>query len=307
MKLATRYRERKSIRLGESNNMVIRLVLINSVIYVSLAFVSIIFQLVGQSVADFYHQVVPWAILPADLAVFITRPWTLITFMFVHLSFWTTLSNMLWLWWFGNILQDFSSSSKVVPLYLYGGLSGALFFLISYHLFGPLRQDIPDIVTFGASASIMAIAIASTLLVPDYRVFPMLRGGIPLWIITMIFVGIDFAGFGIGELGAYSSHLGGALMGWLFIWQLKKGNDWSIWLNRVFYWLGHLFEPGNPKSEIPIRDQLFYKHSHPPYRRIGNIRQSKVDEILDKINQFGYDSLTQDEKNTLLQASKEEE
>ena len=307
MKLATRYRERKGIRLGSGNNMVIRLVLINSVIYVSFAFVSVIFQLVGQSVADFYQQIVPWAILPADFGLLITRPWTLVTFMFVHLSFWTTASNMLWLWWFGTILQDFSGSSKVLPLYLYGGWAGALFFLLSFHLFGPLRPDIAGTVTFGASASILAIAVAATLLVPDYRIFPMLRGGIPLWVITLIFIGIDFAGFGIGELGAYSAHLGGALMGWLFVSQLKKGKDWSQWLDRLLFRLGHLFEPGTPKKEIPIREQLFYKKQDPPFRRITNIKESKVDEILDKINQFGYDSLTQEEKNTLLQASKEDE
>jgi membrane associated rhomboid family serine protease len=296
--------QRKRIFLGEENNMVLRMILINAVIYLLLNFIKIVYYLSNASYAAFSKDVMPIVTLPASLHQLANKPWTLLTFMFVHFGFWHIAGNMLWLWWFGGILQDFAGYKKIVPLYLYGGLAGAAFYIFSYNVFPVFHNVLPVAIAFGASASVMAIAFAATVLVPDYRVFPMLRGGIPLWVITIIFVIIDMATIPDGNAGGHIAHLGGAIMGTIFTLQLKKGNDWSEWMSNLFEKFNNLFDP-EKKSEVPIRHRLFYRNDVPPYKKVGDVPEKKIDELLDKINQHGYDSLSQEEKEILIKASRQ--
>src|SRR5437764_6798776 len=118
-----------------------------------------------------------------------TRPWTIITHMFVHdtISVWHILANMLWLWAFGYILQDLTGNRKLVPIFIYGALGGALAYILAFNLITPLKQSLSVAEAYGASAGIMGIAIATTTIAPGYRIFPMLNGGIPLWVITVLY------------------------------------------------------------------------------------------------------------------------
>lgn len=307
MKMTTLYK-RKRIFLGEENNMVLRLILINGVIYVLLNLIRVLFLLNMAPETLFLNQVLPEVSLPGTFAQLLTHPWTLLTFMFVHIGFWHIASNMLWLWWFGEILQDFAGHQKVVPVYLYGSWVGALFFLAAFNLFPIFRVEAPHALAYGASAGVMAIAFAATVLVPDYRFFPMLRGGIPIWVVTLIFVVIDLVSIQESNPGGHIAHLGGALAGVLFSIQLKKGRDLGSWMNRIFNRLTHLFDPDlRKKKELSVRQRLFYRHDAPPFRKLDSISQKKIDEILDKINQDGYDSLSGEEKETLMKASHQED
>jgi hypothetical protein len=214
---------------------------------------------------------------------------------------------MLWLWAFGYIFQDMAGNNKIVPVFIYGALGGALAYMLAYNVVPPLREQLLVAKALGASAGVMAIAIATTVLAPGYRIFPMINGGIPLWIITMIFVIIDLATIPYSNPGGHIAHLAGAGMGFLFVSQLRRGRDWSTWINNFFDWVNNLFNPEKPKRGKNVKSQYYYKANVPPYTKTSaNITQQRIDSILDKINQKGYNSLTQEEKDILSQASKDD-
>ena len=154
----------------------------------------------------------------------------------------------------------------------------------------------------GGNASIMAVAVATTALAPNFRLFRMLNGGIPLWILTLLYVVIDFAGS--GGTAHHLAHLGGGLMGYLFIVSFKKGYDWSVWMNDVYYWFINLFNPEKKTSPRQMtKDKIFYNTGgRKPYFKKPVVTQQRIDQILDKINQKGFEHLTEEEKNILKKA-----
>ncbi len=251
-------------------------------------------------------QVLNWVALPADLSVFITRPWTLITHFFMHDGLWHVIGNMLWLWVFGYILQDLAGPKKVIPIYIYGALAGALFFALAYNFITVLKPDLPYAKAVGASAGVMAIAVATTMLAPNYRIFPMIMGGIPLWVLTVLFVVIDLATIPYNNPGGHIAHIAGAGMGVFFIYMMRKGYNLDGWMNDFFTWVNELFKPDKPKKGKQVKDQLFYRSTARPYKKTLSLSQQRIDEILDKINQKGFDHLTEEEKELLKRASQED-
>jgi membrane associated rhomboid family serine protease len=299
---------RSRLTVGQDGNALITLISIQLVVFILLAFIKLIYFITyGKEGVDIMYpnNILDWVTLPANLSVFITRPWTLITHMFVHDSVWHIIANMLWLWGFGYILQDLAGNRKIIPIFIYGALAGALAYMLAFNLIPVFNKDI-DSHALGASAGVMAIAIATTVMAPSYRIFPFINGGIPLWVLTMIFVIIDLATIPYNNPGGHIAHLAGAGMGFLFMFLLRKGYDWSIWMNNAYEWVNNLFNPEKPKKGNRIKTELFYKSSSKPYKKTSNITQQKIDDILDKINQKGYSSLTEDEKEILKRASKED-
>jgi membrane associated rhomboid family serine protease len=303
-----RQQNRRRIIPGKDGNALSMLLAIHLIVFVLLAFVKVIYYFTyGQDgLIQYKEGVLYWTTLPANLQTLITRPWTLLTHMFVHDRVWHLLANMLWLWAFGYILQDLSGNKKLVPVFLYGAIAGAIFFILAYNTVPVLKAEMPIAVALGASAGVMAVAIATTLLAPGYRIFPMINGGIPLWVITLIFVIIDLATIPYNNPGGHIAHLAGGGMGFLFVYMLRRGYDWSLWMNNFFEWVNNLFNPDVPKKKELIKKQLYYKSSVPPYTKKIHVTQQRVDEILDKISQKGYSTLTDDEKEILKRASKEE-
>ena len=298
------YRQRMS--LGQSNNALTRLIVINLVIFLTLALVKVFYYYMYREEAvvssRFKNEALPWAVLPANLNSLASKPWTLLTAMFTNIGVWMTLANMLWLWTFGYIMQDLTGNRKLIPLYIYGGLVGSAAFLITAHLL-PAAQQPLNMVYFGSAASITAIAVAITLVSPGYKIFPLLNGGFPLWILTTFYLLISIATVPYYNVTAYAPLLAGAFMGGVFIWLIRRGYDWSDWMSNFFDWVNNLFNPDKPKrGKKHIKDQLFYKSAGDPYKRTPNITQKRIDEILDKINQQGYNSLTNEEKDLLKRA-----
>ena len=303
-------RNRRSLSIGQDGNALTLLIAINLIAFVLLAFVKVIyyFSRSEQGLTLFYNNFFYWVTLPADLDKFINRPWTLITHMFVHdtQNVWHILGNMIWLWAFGYILQDLTGNRKIIPIFLYGALAGALGYMIAFNVIPPLREHISYAQAYGASAGIMAIAIATTTLAPNYRIFTMLNGGIPIWIITVLYLIIDLATIPENNPGGHIAHIAGGLMGFWFIVMMQRGHDWSDWMNNFYDWLSNLFNPDKPKKGKPVKSQLFYKATVQPFKKTPTVTQQKIDEILDKINQKGYHSLSEDEKEVLKRASKED-
>lgn len=301
--MAVTEHKRSRILLGQDNNALTWLIIINSVVFVTLVFIKLIYQMsADNAIESFQTQIANWFALPASGYTFLSRPWTIISYMFSHDNLWYLISSLLWLWCFGYILQDLAGNNKLFPIYLYGGIAGGIAFLISANLIPSLHTQIHNVSQMGAAAAVIAVAVATTVLAPDYKIFQMLNGGIPIWVVTVIFIAIDFGTVGMVNNAIAVSHIVSGLTGFFFIRQLKKGNDLGLWMNRFAEWINDIF---NPEKKIKS-NQLYYKPTRKPYQKTLQVTQQRLDEILDKINQHGYQLLTDDEKEFLKKASNED-
>ena len=304
------FTQRRRIRftLGADGNALMTLFAINIIFFLVLMVIQVGMFVSEQTPDFFYTHVVKWFEMPAGLTKLSERPWVLLVHMFTDTGngIMRLLSNMIWLWAFGYVLQQMAGNNKIIPIYIYGGLLGAVFFIGAHYILPPLAPLRETAGLLGANAGVLAVAMATTTLEPGFRFFTQIRGGIPIWVLMSIYILIDFAGVA-GFGAAYSlSHLGGALAGFLFVILLKKGKDGSIWMNNFYHWLITLFEPKISSEEVK-RDKVFYNTGErKPFTKTSNITQERVDAILDKINQNGYNFLTAEEKEFLKKAAEDD-
>jgi len=302
-------RYRKKMGLGQDGNSLIVLIGMLAIIFCIFQFIALVYRLTGLDIQAYYKNILNWLLLPADFDNMMTRPWTILTHMFVHDGVLHMLGNLLWIAAFGYILQDLSGNSKMIPVFIYGGLVGGFFFLLANNIFPKLAAVAATAAPLqGASAGVMALAIATTALAPDYRIFPMLNGGIPLWVLSVIFIIIDMAGLAGGNSAHFISHVAGGATGFLFVMRLRRGKDWSVPMNNFFKWISNLFNPDKANWKKTAKYELHYKSTHAqPYKKIPNITQKRIDEILDKINQQGYRFLTDEEREILKRAAEDDD
>ena len=296
---------RNKITLGQDGNSLVFLFVTNIILFIVFGFVKVLY-LVNDSTEDaFRAQVFSWLSVPAQPSVFATRPWTLITYMFSHFGIWDLFSSMAWLWCFGHILQTISGNRRLVPVYLYGGFAAAVVFLLAVNLIPALRVNVNSVYPLlGGGPAVMAIAIAATTLVPNYRIFPMIN--FPLWALTAVFGIIRIGSVGPGGYGQAIALIAGGLMGFVFAFQLQNGNDWGQWMSDVVNWFENLFNPYKKNYNYSPKEELFYKANQKPFEKTPHVTQQRVDDLLDKINGLGYHSLTDEEKAFLKKASREE-
>jgi hypothetical protein len=224
--------------------------------------------------------------------------------MFVHEKLLRVLANLLWLWAFGFILQDLAGNRKIIPLFIYGGIVGGIFFLVScYVLDGNLSANGS---LLGSAAGVLAIAIAATAISPRYRIFPMLGGGIPLWILAAIYVIIIVASVPFQDISIHVAHVAGALTGLLVAYQLKNGRDLTAGFNRLFDTIGTMFNPGKKPVKREKKEHFYKVGDTNPFKKVPNITQQRIDTLLDKINQNGYGSLSEEEREILRRASEDD-
>lgn len=301
----------RKLGLGQKGNTLVLLLAILAIVFCIFTFIHLSLRLTTTTAelanSTYYSGVFDWFSLPSNFDTLLSRPWTIITYMFMHDKVFHLIANMIWLWVFGFILQDFTGNKTLFPLFLYGGLCGGALFIISMNLFPGLRGLAPVSTLVGASAGIMAIAIATTLLAPNYRFFPMIYGGIPLWVVTIIYLMVDFSMIAKGtNAGGHISHIGGGIFGLLFMWQYKQGRDWSRGMNRFFTWFNNLFAPPKPVV-TQRREELYYNTAGTkPFTKIPNLTQKRIDAILDKIGEKGYQQLSEEEKQILKRAAEDE-
>jgi membrane associated rhomboid family serine protease len=286
------------------SNALVQLITLNLVIFVlfQFAYVFYLFSFTGDPKAKFMHDVYNNLALPGTFREFIYKPWTLITHMFYHHGIWHIIGNMLWLWMFGYLFHDLTGNKQIIPLFIYSAIGGGIAFMLAYNFIPVLSAVSANMV--GASGGIMGIVVATTMLAPGYRIFPMINGGIPLWVLTIIYLIIDLALMPVNNTGGHIAHLAGGFTGFLFIFSYRRGFDWSIGMNNFFEWVSNLFNPNKPKKKT--KEQLFYKSQKRPYTKTPNLSQQRIDEILDKISMHGFNSLTAEEKDLLKKASKED-
>ena len=302
-------RYKKKTILGQDGNSLLMLLAVIAILFCIFKFLFVVYKFSDWPDSEYYTNILDWFRMPADFEKFLSRPWTLLTYMFMHDGVLDLIGNALWLWAFGYILQDLTGNNKLIPLFIYGGVVGGIIFLLVANLLPSLAPALAQMRLEGASAGLMAIAIGTTVLAPNYRIFPMINGGIPLWILTLIYVALTASrGIDIQNTPVLLAHLGAAGIGWLFIYQLKRGRDWSDWMNSAYDWATNLFNPDRRNWKKTAKDDLYYNSKGTqPFKKIPNITQKRIDEILDKINQQGYRYLTEEEKEILKRAAEDEE
>ena len=280
----------KMLRSGNKLNLLIG---INIIVFLAINIPAVIEQLFthfGSSSITFYAN--DYFAATAYLPKLVTRFWTPFTYMFMHAGILHILFNMLWLYWMGQIFEEYLGNKRTIGLYIMGGLAGAAMFIICYNLLPAFSQNsaLLTIPVVGASASVMAIVVATATLLPDYTISLMFIGPVKLkWLVLVILV-IDFLGTVGPNAGGEIAHFGGALFGFIYTKQLQKGHDW----------IGSVISLFKSKSKLKVVSNNNSKNS-PEYPR-----QEEIDRILDKISQAGYDSLNKQEKEILFRASKNE-
>lgn len=215
--------------------------------------------------------------IPGDLREFLTHFWTIGTYMFAHVDFLHLLSNMLWLFFLGRLFSELLGSKRLVTVYLLGGLSGGVVYL----LISALLPHAGNWYLLGASGSVLAIVVGVATYAPDYPVYPF---GIPMklkWLALISFLLTTVLNLS-ENTGGKAAHVGGALFGLLWAYSLKKGGLFS----GVF----------TKKTKLHVAHKRVSDSEHNMQR--SNVRR-RVDEILDKISRSGYDSLSRDEKDFL--------
>ena len=255
--------------------------------------------------------VLEWLVFPKEPVEYLVKPWTIITYAFLHSGLWHLLSNMLILYFSGIYFLTYFSPKKLLNFYFLGGIFGALVYMASYNLF-PAFQGMGRSYLIGASAAVMAVLVGIATHIPHMRVRLILLGSIKLWWIAAFLVVIDIIQIPISNPGGHLAHLGGAGFGYLYASQLGKGNNIASGFEKLLDWIGSLFS-----SEKTSRQRSNLKTVHRRKNtgstssgytsRVRNKKeeQEKIDAILDKISKSGYDSLTKQEKDYLFNAGKD--
>jgi membrane associated rhomboid family serine protease len=306
---------RRRFTLGQPGNALFTLFAINIVMFF-LIMISRVFYLhthQGEGMEVLNFDAIKWFAMPVNLTSLSESPWTLLTFMFSQGGMdtfpllITMLSTMLWLWAFGYILQDLSGNKLIFPLYIYGSLLGAVFFIVAVYSIPALRQYIDTAHLMGSQTGTAAIAMAVTTLSPNYRLFRNIGRGIPVWVLTGLYFFINFIyAFTLSNINSFAI-LGGGLAGFLFVILLRRGTDLSLWMINLYNWANNLFKPEDSKQKNGVKEKVFYNTgSRQPFSKTPNVTQQRIDEILDKISQQGYHFLTDEEKNILKRASEED-
>lgn len=276
-----------------SADSLLRLIYINVGVWVVLALLSLILKLFTLSDG----VLMGYLAMPSDVALFLRRPWTLLSYMLVHKAFFHLFFNMLCLYWFGKVFLMQHSEKQLAGLYVLGGVLGGVLYMLSYNFF-PLYADVRHYSTLiGASASVMAVIVASAMQMPNMQMRVLLIGNVSLKYIALATVLLSFLGITSENAGGELAHLGGALAGYLFIVFLRRGSDLTAWFSRVVGWLVGIFKPVRRK-----KPKYHYKRpvSDADYNQQKSSHNEQIDLILDKIKRSGYESLTNDEKATLF-------
>lgn len=289
-------------RSYHSGNMVTRLIFFNVGVFVLLSLIRV-FGFFYQS--NFLGVVIPWIAGSSNWETMLFRPWTIISYMFVHEGLLHLFFNMIMLWFSGRLFGDLLGDRRLVAVYFYGGIAGFLLYFISYNVFPVFSGAESTII--GASASVIAILVAIATYNPNMEVRLILIGNVKIKFIAIFFVALDVLFLDGGNTGGRLAHLGGALFGFSYARSLQQGNDWANGFYSFVDFFRDLIKP-KPKMKVASsksRAKGATRKSATQSRSKEEVsQQKKIDQILDKISQSGYDSLTKAEKEFLFNASK---
>lgn len=270
-----------------------RLIYINLGVFLVVKVIGLFFYLAGVS-----FPLVAWLSVPSDLGMLIRRPWTPITYMFLHEGFLHLLFNILGLYWFGKLFLYHFEGEKLLSVYLMGGLAGAFIYILAFNIFPAFTQM--NSIMLGASASVFAVLMAIAVYDPNREIHLFFIGRFPLKYISAFYVVLSIISISASNPGGNLAHLGGAFWGWFYIFQLRKGKDRGSAVVKV---LGKLETVFKPKEKMKVSFKKPPRDDY-EYNKQMNIQQEEINRILDKIAETGYESLTKQEKEILFKQGK---
>jgi membrane associated rhomboid family serine protease len=278
----------------KQKTMLVQLIKINIYIWLFITVLSLFSFLLQTQLTN---KILEWLTLPADTHALLQRPWTLFTYMFLHQDFFHILFNMLMLFFGGILFTQYLGEKKLLQTYIWGGISGGVFFIVAFNVFPVFVPVLPYAVALGASASVIAILVAIAVVKPEMQVQLILLGNIKLKYIAIGLVVIDLMSIDKSNPGGHIAHIGGAAYGALMALNLRyhflKFPDFK--LNNIFSSKPKMKYTKNENPGRPLSDDEFNR------QKAAN--QKRMDEILDKISKTGYDKLTKEEKEFLFKSS----
>lgn len=281
-------------RTFRSGNIVTKLIYINVGLFILIRLLvvgSVLFHRSGFFLLQYLQ-------LPSSPELFLYRPWTLLTYMFTHYEFLHILFNMLWLYWFGMIFLQFFNSRQLGGLYVLGGISGGLLYLLAYNVIPFFYMNSAHHFLMGASASVMAIVFAVSFYRKDYEINLLLIGRVKLIYLALFTLILDLLSITSSNAGGHIAHIGGALLGIYFANRYSKGKDLTRPVNRLIDWMANLGKR-KPKMKVTYkRTETDQEYNARKYQE-----GQELDAILDKLKRSGYDSLSAEEKKKLFDSS----
>lgn len=275
----------------KNKSILSRLILINLFVFIITTTIGLFFWFFNKT-----NPLIDWLSLPADYNVLIfEKPWSLFSYMFTHASLFHFFFNMLWLYFFGILFNRHLESRKILGVYLLGGFSGAFLFMLAYNLFPVYNSILTESIMVGSSAAVMAIVFTISFYVPNYAISLIFLGKLRLKHIALIIFILDILSIGSVNSGGHIAHIGGALLGLAYGYSLRTGKDFLSFFHNAL-----IRKQGYKKSTS--RSKKTQKMSDFEYNQSKKQNQDRINEILDKISERGYDSLTKDEKETLFKS-----
>ena len=275
---------------SKENNALVKIILINVIIFIGASFIEVFLTLSGGG--NFFKLIINKLMLPASFTSFILQPWSLISYFFLHLNFTHILWNMLFLYWFGKIIQDNIGNNAVISLYVLGGIIGGLSYMALFNIIPYYENRISESLMLGASAGVFSIVAGSATLLPNYTFYLLFLGPVRIKYIALFYILLSFLDVTGSNAGGEIAHLGGAFIGYLFIRQLQNGINMGEGIINII----NLFNRKENKKE---RKETIINEEQK-----SDISQDEIDNILDKISESGYSSLSKKEKEKLFNASK---
>ena len=275
---------------NKKDNGLIKIILINIIVFVSMSMIEVFLTLSG--LGSISSAILNKLMLPADLKTFILQPWSLITYFFLHMNFMHILWNMLFLYWFGKIVNDNIGNNAVISLYVLGGIIGGLFYMALYNIIPFYSDRLSDSLMLGASAGVFSIVVGSATLLPNYTFYLLLLGPVRIKYIALFYVLLSFLDVTGNNAGGEIAHLGGAFIGYLYIRQLQNGVNMGEGIIKILNFFNKEKTIKYQTKSSSIEDEN------------EDISQDEIDKILDKISDSGYSSLSKKEKEKLFNASK---
>jgi membrane associated rhomboid family serine protease len=296
-----------------SDNSLYKLIAINILVFFAILVARVLMTITG--FGDWYSTGISYLMMPASLPRLMTQPWSIFSYMFLHEGIFHILFNMLFLYWFGMLIHQYLGSRKLANLYILGGLFGALFYVIIYNLAPYFSNSVDSSLMLGASAGVFAVVVGAATLTPNTTFFLILLGPVKIKYIAMFYVILSFANSIGANAGGELAHLGGALLGFLYITQLRKGVDLGIPVQKVGIFFEDLFSGRRSNVKVSYRKEKttgggfgsfgsFSSKTTTPAPKSDIATQEEIDRILDKIADRGYEALNKEEKRKLFEFSK---
>lgn len=239
--------------------------------------------------------IVEWFSLHPNIDTFLTKPWTIVTYGFIHGGFLHLFFNLMILFYIGNLFLEYFSPKQLIYFYVLGSLFGGILFLTSFNFIPLFKHNTSPLV--GASAGVLAIFIGIATHLPNYQLKIRFIGYVHLWKVALVFILLDLVQLSGSNAGGHFAHLGGALFGYLYVSSLP--NKEVSFLSKI----AALFKKEEKKAPL----KTVHNSGKKPLKT-GNLskneNQKKVDVILDKIGKSGYDTLTKEEKDFLFKQGK---